>query len=249
MATYNGSLSKAPVREALIDIQFEQQVSNDVINTFNELASTRFEKSMPLWQTFFGISFTQDGPDHNPLSKTAIGVRLETKEPPHVLQCRTNGFTFSRLSPYKSWDDLRLAAKSEWDRFIDIAPNITINRIAVRYINELKIPLPFKDFAEYLSCPPEVPEGLPQSVSSFLQRVVIPDPDNNCTSIITQSLNDAGVMPVESITVLLDIDVFRAVSIDLSDSELIWSELGELRNIKNRMFFGHITDEMVERIK
>jgi uncharacterized protein (TIGR04255 family) len=249
MATYNGPLSKAPVREALIDIQFEQQISNDVIKAFNELASSRFENSMPLWQTFLGISFTPDGPDHNPPSKTAIGVRLENKVPPHVLQCRTNGFTFSRLSPYNNWDDLRLAAKSEWDEFLKIAPNFTINRIAVRYINELKIPLPFKDFSEYLSCPPEVPEGLPQAVSSFLQRVVIPDHENNCTSIITQALNDAGVVPNESITVLLDIDVFRTVRVDSINSELIWNELGELRNIKNKMFFGHITDEMVERIK
>ena len=248
MATFNGTLTKAPVREALIDIQFEQQIPNDVIHTFNELAQTRFDSSTPLWQTFFGISLTPDGPDHNPPSKTAIGVRLEKKSPPHVLQCRTHGFTFSRLPPYDSWDDLRMAAKAEWDQFVELAPNLTINRIAVRYINELKIPLPFKDFTEYLSCPPEVPDGLPQAVSSFLQRVVIPDPVNNCTSIITQALNDAGVTP-ETITVLLDIDVFRTLVVDSTNSELIWNGLGELRKIKNDMFFGHITDEMVERIK
>lgn len=249
MAKYSGQLSKAPVREALIDIQFAPAIGGEAIKAFEELARVRFEKSSPIWQTLFGFSLTPDGPAQNPPSRTALGVRLESSEPPHVLQCRTNGFTFSRLSPYGCWGDLRSAAKNEWDQFLREAQRFVVNRIAVRYINELKIPTPFQDFNEYLTCPPDVPVELPQAVSAFLQRVVIPDSENNCVSIITQALEEPGQMADNQVTILLDVDVFRMVQIESADSERIWHELDQLRDQKNRMFFAHITDKMLDRFK
>lgn len=250
MAIYNGPLTKAPAREALIDIQFAPVIAEEAIKSFNELAKDRFERSLPIWQAVFGFTVNPEGETQQPPSaKTAVGVRLESTSPPHVLQCRTNGFTFSRLSPYGSWDELKTAAKFEWDQFLTVAPQFVIHRIAVRYINELKLPMPFKDFDEYLACPPEVPSQLPQAVSSFLQRVVMPDPENNCTSIVTQALEEPGQLPTTHLTVLLDVDVFRMAEIVSTDSERIWQELDQLRIQKNRMFFAHITDKMVDLLK
>lgn len=249
MATYNGPLTRAPAREALIDIQFAPAVSEATIKTFTDRRLPHFDKSSPVWQTMFGLSVTPDGPAHQAPSSTSIGIRLESAKPPHVLQSRGQGFTFSRLSPYGSWDELRAAAKAEWDIFVSVAPKFTANRIAVRYINELKIPLPFGDFAEYLSSSPNIPEGLPQAVSSFLQRFVIPDPDMDCVSIVTQVLEEVGNLEGNTVTVLLDIDVFRSVQIESTDSGQIWQQLDALRVQKNRMFFGHITDKMVDLLK
>lgn len=250
MATYQGLLTKAPAREALIDIQFASTITEDAVKGFNKLAKDRFEKSLPIKQALFGFTVNPDGEaQQSPPETSVVGVRLESTSPPHVLQCRTNGFTFSRLSPYGSWDELKAAAKSEWDQFLSVAPTFVINRIAVRYINELMWPIPFQDFQEYLTCPPDVPSQLPQAVSSFLQRVVIPDPENNCTSIITQALEDSGQSPMTHLTVLLDIDVFRMVEIVSSDSERVWHELDQLRMQKNKMFFAHITDKMVHLLK
>ncbi len=249
MATYTGPLSKAPAREALIDIQFASAIPEDAIKSFTELAKARFERAMPMWQAVFGFAVGPDGTaQHPPPSRTAIGSRLESGNPPHVLQCRTGGFTFSRLSPYGCWDELRAAAKAEWDLFLAIAPPFVINRIAVRYINELQLPLPFKDFEEFLSCAPDVPPDLPPAVSSFLQRVVIPDPENDCTSIVTQALEALAPL-TKHVPVLLDIDVSRTVEIESANSERIWQGLDQLRVQKNRMFFAHITDKMVELLK
>lgn len=56
-----------------------------------------------------------------------------------------------------------------------------------------------------------------------------------------------GAAEVEgSITVLLDIDVFKAVSLDPSDSQGLWQQLDDLRDQKNRMFFAHVTEKAVE---
>lgn len=250
MATYIGPLTKAPAREALIDIQFAPPVPTEAIKSFTQLAESRFDRSLPIWTATFGFAFTPEGTaEQHPSSRAAVGFRLESAEPPHVLQCRTTGFTFSRLSPYGCWEDLRSAAKAEWDQFIAFAPEFSVNRIAVRYINELKIPLPLGDFAEYLASPPDVPKDLSQAVSSFLQRVVIPDAENRWVSIVTQALEPAGQPAADHISVLLDVDVFRMVEIKSSNSDRIWLELDQLRVQKNRMFFGHITDKMVDLLR
>lgn len=249
MSSYNGPLSNPPAREALVDIQFEPSVPIDSIRGFEAKTRDRYEKSAPIWQAMFGLALSSEGATPAQPSQTAIGFRLDSQKTSHVLQCRTNGFTFSRLSPYGGWQGLRAAAKAEWDALLKFVPPFTVKRIAVRYINDLKLPVQLQDFADFLSCPPEVPVGLPQGVSSFLQRVVVPDGEHNCVSIITQSLDEGPHQPNDEINVLLDIDVFRMTNIDPSDFDKIWIGLDELREQKNRMFFGHITDKLVERFK
>jgi uncharacterized protein (TIGR04255 family) len=118
----------------------------------------------------------------------------------------------------------------------------------VRYINEIKLPFPIIDFGEYLTCPPRVPDALPQGISGFLNRVIVPDEANKCVSIVTQAMEGQGPLVSEdaSITILLDIDVFRTVRIQGDHFEEIWTGLDTLREQKNRMFFEHLTEKTVE---
>lgn len=237
-------LTRAPAREALIDIQFEPRLSLEVIDRFVALAEKEFAQKLDLWEGFVGIS--ADGrPPAGRLS--VIGRRLDSADKLHVLQCRIGGFTFSRLSPYGSWEELRSRTNSAWRQFREIVDPETITRIAVRCINELKLPLPVPDFSQYLTCPPRVPDPLPQGVSSFLQRVVIPDERYQCTSIVTQalegppSISDDGAF----ITILLDIDVFRQCGLASDREDDLWAGLDVLRDQKNRMFFEHLTEQAV----
>ena len=92
------------------------------------------------------------------------------------------------MEPYQDWKSIRDEAKRLWDIYSPIAGIEAISRIAVRYINALKIPLPLSDFREYLTASPEVPEGLPQAVSDYLSRLVIHDPTLNVNCNLTQAL-------------------------------------------------------------
>lgn len=125
---------------------------------------------------------------------------------------------------------------------------MNVSRIAVRYINAIDIPLPMRDFGDYLSCPPDVPESLPQAIAGFLQRVIIPDPDTVSTTIVTQALeNPGGVpMPRPHVTVLLDIDVFRTNPGTTWTEHDVWDGLEVLRNQKNRVFFAYLTETAME---
>ena len=244
MAAPRLHLTKAPAREAVIDIRFEPHISLDQVDRFVDAAFPSFESKLDLMEAMVGFGSNGVAPTS---THSITGRRLDSERTHYVLQCRTSGFTLSRLSPYGDWAEFRNEAHKWWSTFSEIAGPQTITRIAVRYINAIKIPPTMKDFDEYLSCPPRVPDGLPQAVSGFLSRVIVPDEENKCTSIITQALEGQSVTDDGgSVTVLLDIDVFRVAVFAPECEAAAWSGLDELRHQKNRMFFAHLTEKAME---
>ena len=91
--------------------------------------------------------------------------------------------------------------------------------------------------------PPEVPEKLPQGLSSFLTRVVIPIPSLGATAIIIQALE--GISDPSIIPIILDIDVFKEAQFDANGKDA-WETIDKLRDLKNEMFFQSITEKTVE---
>lgn len=238
-------LSRAPLREALIDLQFETPVALDTIRAFAAAKAKQFEQVGDIWQASVGFNLGQDGGVGTSAGSIALGKRLDSKAPPHVLQIKTTGFTFSRLHPYDTWQSMRDAAAALWRDFAEVAKP-SVSRTALRYINELKLPLPITDFADYLTVPPQVPAALPQSISGFLQRTVIVNQPSGSVAVVMQAMEDiqAGLSP-QDVTVVLDIDVFRYEQVQPLGDRLTQS-LEDLHEFKNRIFFEHLTDRALE---
>lgn len=249
MARPREHLARAPLREALIDLQFERRLALEAIHSFERTLAGDVTQATDIWETQFGFEGpTPDRPPQSHARHAAIGRRLEFKDGPYVLQCRVNGFTLSRLSPYGDWSELRSRAAGLWHGFAAHARVESVDRIAVRYINELKLPLPFGDFEEFLTSPPRVPNEMPQAITGFLTRQIIPDEAKNCMTIVTQALEEP---PIEgptgtTVTVILDIDVFRQAANEPAMSGRIWEALDVLRAQKNRAFFAYVTEKTVE---
>ena len=237
-------LKSAPVKEALIDIQFEQPVAIELIEKFASSIADRYPDKSDIWQSMVGIDLgSLENKSHSSIDQ--MGKRLSSDKHPFVAQVRKNGFTLSRLQPYVDWADLRAEARTLWEKFVEQSKVEVVHRVAVRYINEIKLPLPINDFADYLTCPPEVPQALPQAINGFMTRVVIPSSDDsNELAIVTQA-SETLVANQASIVVVLDIDVFRTWSIPATD-DLIWACLDRLRDKKNNMFFEHLHEKTVE---
>jgi uncharacterized protein (TIGR04255 family) len=242
-------LARAPLREALIDIQFEPRGSLQAIDEYLRGLGPAYGEPIDLWEAVVGLQAEANGQPRATAAQAVVGRRVERKnEPGYVLQCRLGGFTLSRLSPYGEWADLKGEASKLWAAFIPFVGTATVNRIAVRYINELKLPLPIRDFADFMVCPPMVPAGLPQGLSGFLTRVIIPDEAHFCTAVVTQALEPAraGGGAQQEITVVLDIDVFRLGRIQFDEADNLWAALDVLRERKNAVFFEFLTERAVE---
>ncbi len=234
-------LKNAPIIEALIDIRVSLPSvfdPKDFLSLSKDI-SDKYTKSVPR-QTFtatFGVEagkpFTQATE-----SKGIHGYICKSEDEKDVVQFRIDGFTFSRLNPYSEWETVLSEAKRLWGLYsIKCLPKL-ITRIAVRYINRLDLPLPIKDFADYLTAPPLVPDSLPQGVSQFLTRVVIHDAD--ITANIIQTMKSTP--KADHIGIILDIDVFKLKDTGFEESS-IWPEFEKLRDLKNRIFFESITEK------
>jgi uncharacterized protein (TIGR04255 family) len=159
-----------------------------------------------------------------------------------VAQFRVDGFTFSKLANYTNWEKVSEEAFRLWKVYVDAANPREVSRVAVRYINRMQLP-DVKDLGEYLESPPKVASPIPQVVREFLTRLVVRDERRNASAVIVQLLEPQ--MDPNSISLLLDIDAFREVSL-APDEQTLTEIFGELRRLKNDIFFASITDKTAE---
>jgi uncharacterized protein (TIGR04255 family) len=236
-------LAKPPIVEAIVDIRVVLDPTFDV-KKLKELSSFLSENypGCKERKRFQGTIEFQEENSNAFVEPTKIdGFLFTSQDKTQIAQFRLDGFTFNKLTPYTNWESIRNESKKLWDLYYDLTSPIQISRIALRYINNLKIPLPIDDFKKYLVTFPIVPEGLPQGISSFLTRIVLPNDSIPATAIITQGLEMIQISS-DFAPVILDIDVFKQ-SEEIKNKKL-WDLFEKLRQFKNDIFFKSITNEL-----
>lgn len=236
-------LARAPIAEALIDfrVQLEEGFS---VRKFDE-AARQIEREYPIRGTIRTVLAKLDvgGAVVKPDFKhDELGVLVKSPDEKTQAQFRVNGFTLNRLEPYTSWDEIYPQTIRLWHLYVEIAKPLAVVRLAARYINRLKLPLPVADLRDYLIAPPRVPEGLPQALRAYLTRLVIHDSSLDHSAIVTQSFEPNPVDP-EHATVLLDIDAFKDLMLKPTEHDEIDRVLSDLHRFKNDIFFGSITQK------
>lgn len=231
-------LGKAPIVEALIDIQIEPHVVTlEALAPFDVLALPEFPERKRVIELRNNVDLTAEEPKLTSAPPEVKGHAFWTADKKRVVQARVNGFALSHLAPYDRWSSLRSDALSWWEKFSSIAAPKTVTRCALRFINRIELPLPFSTFEEYLRTFPQIGPALPQGLSGAFARLVIPF--GSATVVVTQAIDEAGAT-AGMIPVILDIDVFEKVSMRPDGADL-WSKMEDLRKIKNDVFFGSLT--------
>lgn len=238
-------LKNAPITEALIDIRVKLPSEMDVKNIDSIYESIKEQYPERQEQKISEVRIEPSSVKESiKASKFKInGYRYISSDKKQILQARLDGFTFSRLHPYVNWEELRNEAHRLWLLYKNITSPV-ITRVALRYINSLNIPLPIKDFGDYLTAPPIIPEGLPQGVNSFFNRVIIYEPSIDANAVITQALEPL-VAEVTRAPIILDIDVFKFRQEGIEEKEA-WDIIDMLRHLKNKIFFKSITNKLKE---
>lgn len=237
----------APITEALLDIRVKlpPAINLQRLATFQDGVKDRYpnRRERSSWQGGFeikeeGLAVVQPsgGPD---------GYLFTSADGRQIVQARLDGFTFNRHKPYDKWKTFRDEARQLWERYLKIATPEIVSRVALRYINRINIPLPIKDFKEYILTTPEIAPNLPQGLSTFFMRLVIPDEKSKSIAIVTETIEPAreNMLPL-----IFDIDVFREATFE-PPGQQIWEEMEELRQLKNEIFFNSLTEKAKELFK
>lgn len=185
-----------------------------------------------------------------------MGSRRRPRQSPHRWDCVSirpmkstllsalTGFTLSRLPPYETWTNLVDEARRVWGIYVEHLAPRRVTRVATRFINNLHLPLETgASYQTYLRKLVDVPDEAPQAVEAFFQRFQLVDAASGARVILTLALDG---MPADGLApVILDVDAFTSTNLDPTDREL-WTTLERLRELKNRTFFGTITERAAE---
>jgi uncharacterized protein (TIGR04255 family) len=237
---------KAPIKEAIIDIQIENPQSLSLADFENAgiLPPPGYSERQKLM-----MGRVRGQLEEGVLTATArqdqLGYAFVGGDGKHIVQFKVNGFTFSRLVPYQTWEQLRSEAKTLWGLYRRIVGALPVVRVGLRYVNQLDLPSTLRDFRDFIRLYPEVSSDLPQQLAGFFLQVQIPQDDLGAMLI----LNEAMVPPSgpDVVSVVLDIDVFKQ-GIKLQSDDDVWNIMDALRVRKNLIFEGCITNNTRELI-
>jgi uncharacterized protein (TIGR04255 family) len=163
-----------------------------------------------------------------------------------AIQVRVDGFTYSKLPPYSAWPDVRRQAFELWTLYLEAAQPDAVVRVAVRYINRIVPPAGWASAADWITITPGAPRvpGLAAEAQDFVMRTVLPHPVEaykgtvTVATVVNPSVDNRRGL-------LLDIDVAKDVEL-APGATAIWDVLDNLRDFKNDIFFGVITEKTRE---
>lgn len=246
----NDQYQNPPITEALLDIRVSlpPDVNLEQLAIYHDEVKDTFPGKEQRIAWTGGFEFKPGTPPKvTPPSGGPDGFFFRSPSENKLIQVRRDGFTFNKLKPYTNWPQFSKEAKSHWERYLRIAKPYQVTRLALRYINRIEIPLPFKDFKEYVLTIPDIAPGLPNAMSNMIMQLVVPDEKIGATANITEAIE-----PLKEgqsfLGFIFDIDVFRKITLQPDDKK-IWEIMEDLRAFKNQIFKKSLTEKCKELFK
>lgn len=174
--------------------------------------------------------------------KVMMGLRFKATEEPHFALFRPDGLTFSRLMPYSHWDNFVAEAMKLWQVYCVVAEPSEIQRIGVRFINQISIDSS-NHLADILREAPSRVDSLPLKTFFYQSTLAVEDESLEIGIIKTMS-QDAGFGQAKPVF-YLDIDVYSTKPIS-KEQESLYSLLPKLRYYKNKVFFDLLTEAAIQ---
>ena len=170
--------------------------------------------------------------------RTSERALFFTEDRRMIIQLGPRLLVINALRPYPSWEAFKRRIDMAWKILQEVVEVTGLDRIGLRYINEIQIPDQPADLHKYLAFYPFVGQSLPQRMVSFIAGAVFPyaDDRDRCRVQVTPAGGDRSA-------VILDIDYFLARSRAVSPadaSEWVEQAHGEVEAV----FEGCVTERL-----
>jgi uncharacterized protein (TIGR04255 family) len=235
-------LSRAPIVEAVLDLRakpsvqwdqeaFKQQLK-EVLPDYPKIEAQRAFKG----EIKAGVG---QPPEQRVIDLGWNALRFRSADKLQVAQFRKDGFAFSRLKPYQNWNPFTAEALRLWGVFVKVMRPEAIQRVGVRFINRISFPADGFSLEDYFLSSPQPLVALGLVPAGFLYRDTLIVPETGYKVNLVRTIQPPEGTP-PSLPVILDIDVFINSPMELDDTALR-QRLGEMRWLKNKVFFGSVT--------
>lgn len=244
-------LARAPIVEAVIDIRARPAVVLEEARLKPQLeaklGSYQFLDSMQHIQIQQEVNLQGDAPV-SPVIRHQLGwkgLRFQSSDKKHIAQFNRDGFVFSRLEPYESWEQLYEEGMRLWYVYVELVQPVEVHRIGLRYINRIQLPPDELRVEDYLEPAPMPPKGLDVPFYGFMHQDTLAIPGHPYAINVIRTIQPPGAPGVQGLALILDIDAFTTQGFEL-DEALLEQRLLEMRWLKNKVFFGSITPKSLK---
>jgi uncharacterized protein (TIGR04255 family) len=237
------TLAKAPIREAVIAVTVS--LRSPLGPEGRSRLKGSFRAVFPVAEELRGfegmVQIVEGRVTQSVNDQGVSGLLLRSERGDEVLQVREDGFSFSKLRPYSSWDRVFASAQAAWRKYAEVADIDLATRLAVRYINQFPIPSP-SALPSYLTAPPSLPGGLDNvRLRGALARLFFEEERTGITCRLTRATEETP----EGMAVIIDIDAAATGTFEHTEAGF-WETFTHLRTLKNKAFFGSLTPDALK---
>jgi uncharacterized protein (TIGR04255 family) len=244
-------LSRAPIVEAVIEIRARAEIP-----WVEQAVSEALKAKLPDYPQFVSqnevkqeVSFDLvQGSQAKQHDLGWKGLRLQSGDGRHVAQFNRDGFLFSRLHPYESWEKLQGEALRLWGIYCDLARPTETQRTGLRFINRFTLPAQETRFEDYVEPHAKPPRNLDLPFLGFFHQDTLAVPGYPYALNVVRTVQPPQDLKTQGLAIILDIDVFTIHPLEIRMDQMNkW--LTEMRWLKNKVFFGSVTEKALESFK
>lgn len=243
-------LVRAPIVEAVIDVR---ALCASPVEEKTAMASLRVQ--LPDYPTIVSQSeVRQEIKPGNGAAESRMadlrwkGLRFASVDKLHVAQFNRDGFVFSRLQPYEGWEQFTREFERLWAMYRELGRVVDVQRIGLRFINRLQMEQGETNFESYIEPSPLPPKGLKLPFVSYFHQDVLLATGHPYMVNIIKTIQPPLDPAVQGFALLLDIDAYTLQNF-VAPPENLQRHLLEMRWLKNRAFFGSITETVAEKYR
>lgn len=237
-----------PIIEAVIGISFASPIDQKKIDTVN----TRFKINYPNYQLVsnYGVAVNIPTDNVNQLTTNINkknGYRHSSLDMTELLVLWESSFSLSQLAPYKGWEHFFSRFVSDWNIWKKTVGFQEIQRIGVRFINRIDIPVKnsLVLHEEFLNVYPNLPKIL-DPIDAYAVQASMNFPDIDCVLKINSAAVPSPIL--DHVAFVIDIDISKEVNPPQNDKE-IFDLLNVIRIKKNEVFESCVSDRARELFK
>lgn len=241
-------LSKAPVVEAILDIRTTPAEEWDE-TSFTENVKSQFGSEFtfePENSLLYTILLDPSAPGQGNIPGTGWnGLRVFSADKTEIFKLVRDSFVYSKLNPYTGWESFKERGLLGWNRYRAIAGRQTIKKIGIRFIN--RIDFTADELSRLLNIYPVKIGKIDKDIAGYFQQNTYAFENGKILTKFIQAVQPPAEKNANP-SIILDIDVFSSGGLPLSENDVDLM-MERFRQYKNDIFFGAITDALLERLR